>query len=54
MMELIRAGNFSVAEFGGEAVIMGMVKDITEVIVDVAVRGSVGCAVVMGMMSCMI
>lgn len=33
---------------------MGMVKDITEVIVYVAVMGSVGYAVVIGLMNCMI
>lgn len=33
---------------------MRMVRDITEVIAYVAVMGSVGCAVVMGLMSCMI
>lgn len=33
---------------------MKVVKDITEVIVYVAVMGSVGCAVVIGLMNCMI
>lgn len=33
---------------------MRIVREITEVIVYVAVMGSVGCAAVVGMMSCMI
>ncbi len=39
--------------FEGEVHIMRMVRDITEVIVYVTVMGSVGCAVVIGMMNCM-
>lgn len=33
---------------------MRMVRDITEVIVYVAVMGAVGCAVVIGLINCMI
>lgn len=33
---------------------MRIVRDITEVIAYVAVMGSVGCAVVVGLMSCLI